>query len=280
MGLVVLVLFGASLHLCGDEAVVRAYPLRSSKVDELVSILKDVLSANAKVTYQPSVGHIIIVGTEQDHKLAADLIAAIGAPSANVRLDVAIRNIGAESSGEASLGGEGEVEISREGTSYKFRMKPSARARSMASDSLSLQTLVIQDGAEGSIFVGQEVPYIDWLYEFGRSAGYIQENFEMRRVGASLVATPRVLPGGLVEVTLTPELTGFVEGRLDRIRYTGVATRVIVADGGSVEIGGFGENSEFYDKFLVGLDRRGAKRKVAISLSVRVQRPTKDIESK
>ena len=95
----------------------------------------------------------------------------------------------------------------------------------------------------------------------------------MRQVGAFLWVQPTVLGDGTtVQVTLTPELSGLVEGgRRQRIRYKRVATTVTIRNGESQSLGEYGENSEFYDLYLAGMNQSDRSSSTRITLTVHIE---------
>lgn len=257
-----------------SDVVVKTYPVYASQPDALVEALKDLLSPKAKVVFFKSGRQIIVTGPASDQELAAALFKDINVPSRNVRMDVIIRQEGATSDSEASLTGSGKVQMTKMGTSYPVNQKPTLKNQSGAESDNALQTLVVQNGAEGRIFVGADVPFADWLIAMGQQWGYAEQNFKFRPVGSSLVVQPQITGGGgLITVTLTPELSCLEEGsgKLERVRYTRVATQVTIADGATIDLGGVGKDKEFYNKFLVGVARGGESRSVQIQLTAHIQ---------
>ncbi len=70
---------------------------------------------------------------------------------------------------------------------------------------------------------------------------------------------------------VTPELSGVVEGRPERIRFAQAATELVVRDGETLQLGGFDQHRDFYDRFLIGSRRGGQAQSLAIELTPRVQ---------
>jgi hypothetical protein len=187
---------------------------------------------------------------------------------------VTIRQEGATSDFEASVTGSGKVQMTKKGTSYQVNLKPTLKNQSGTESDNALQTLVVQSGTEGRIFVGADVPFAEWLVSRGQQWGYAEQSIKWRPVGSSLVVQPQITGGGgLITVTLTPELSCLEEGsgRLERVRYTRVATQVTIADGATIDLGGVGKDQEFYNKFLVGVARGGERRSVQIQLTAHIQ---------
>jgi hypothetical protein len=52
-----------------------------------------------------------------------------------------------------------------------------------------------------------------------------------------------------------------------------VATEVTVSDGVPFTLGGLAEKNEFYSRFLIGLDRSGARKNLDIELTARIIDP-------
>jgi len=122
--------------------------------------------------------------------------------------------------------------------------------------------------------MGHEVPFYQCLVDLGVKWNYIniiEQKFEMKQVGSALLVEPAVIGRGpFISIILIPEISGVVEGRPHRIQYTRVATEVTVKDGETTTIGSFGKNSEFYSKFLVGVDGQGNQRSVQVKLTAQI----------
>jgi type II secretory pathway component GspD/PulD (secretin) len=275
LGFLVGVWFCAQAVFAQNDRVVRAYPVYGSQPDAMVQILKDTLSDKASVAYVRSVGKIIVTAPESDQEVATALLKETNVPAKNVRIDVNIRQEGASSETEASVGGSGKVVVSKAGASYKVRLNPSLQSQSGTESDNANQTVMVQSGNEGRIFVGEEVPFSEWLIEIGREWGYVEQNFKLRPVGSSLVVLPQIAAGGLIVVTLTPELSCLAEGtgKMERIRYTRMATQVTIANGATLDLGGVGKDKDFYNKFLVGMSQGGERRSVQIKLTANIQDP-------
>lgn len=262
-----------------EDRIVRTYPVFSSQSADVVATLKDVLSEKAKVVFHRAGSQIIVTAPQGDQDVAAAILKELSRPAQNVRIDIRILQEGTTSDAGAAVDGDGRVVVRRTDTGYNVRVNPSVRNQSGSESDNATQTLVMQSGSEGRIFVGDDVPFADWLIGVGRQWGYVteaqQQQFRMRSIGSSLVVLPQVAAGGLIAVTLTPELSCLVEGRrqFERVRYTRVATQVTVADGATIELGGVGKNQEFYNKFLVGVSSSGEQRSVRISLTAHIQNP-------
>jgi type II secretory pathway component GspD/PulD (secretin) len=133
--------------------------------------------------------------------------------------------------------------------------------------------LVAMDGHSASLRVGETVPYLAWLTEYGCRHGYIREaHIERREVGSFLAVEPEIIGEGLmIRVRLIPELSGRLEdGTSQTIRFTQVATEVIACDGQPVSIGGFTKDQDFYSKFLIGRSGTGESSTTDITLTPRI----------
>ena len=110
------------------------------------------------------------------------------------------------------------------------------------------QFLLVMDGLEGRLFIGNQVPYTTWYRDYLQREGYLTEVVVFRNVGASLVVRPRVV-GDQIEVTLTPEISYEAQDGRGTIAVTKLSTTVIVPDGQAIEIGGGLQKSEFENNF-------------------------------
>ncbi len=115
--------------------------------------------------------------------------------------------------------------------------------------------LVAMDKHRATLRVGERVPYLAWLTEYGFRHGYIREtHIEWRDVGSFLAVEPDIIGDGpMIRIRLIPTLTGRLkDGQEETIRFTELTTELIARDGQTVSVGGFTENRDFYSKFLVG----------------------------
>jgi type II secretory pathway component GspD/PulD (secretin) len=146
-------------------------------------------------------------------------------------------------------------------------LKPQVSDTSIETSSSTAQQILVSSGRQASIFVGETVPHLEWIMDYGLQAGIFTERMEWQTVGASLVVEPFVVGDGpMIRVRLTPELSGLVNGNPHRKRLTQVSTEVVVREGVPFGLGGLSENKDFYSRFLVGIDRRGNSQSLDIEL--------------
>ena len=114
--------------------------------------------------------------------------------------------------------------------------------------SSQVQTLVVSDGLEGRIFVGEHLPYVQWYYNYVKNEGYWTGNIVFQDVGSSLIVRPRVV-GNRIEITLTPELSYQTGDSRGSIAVRKLSTTVLVSNGQTIEIAALAQQSQFRDYF-------------------------------
>jgi len=57
----------------------------------------------------------------------------------------------------------------------------------------------------------------------------------------------------MIRIRLTPELSGWADGKPYNVRFARVSTEVVVRSGQTFQIGGQTESQDFYEHFLVGM---------------------------
>ena len=250
------------LFLCGaDNAdknhVSRVYPLYILDASDIVKVVKIVLGNNGQVIYDRTKNTLTVITTPKRHKILAPLIEELNVPPKNVRIDVMIRQEGSQDTRSIVATGSGKVVI-----------EPGIRDyRTKTSDNVK-QMILVQSGSEAALRVGYDIPFIKWIIDYGREQGYIESEIEMVKVGASLRVRPRIIGNGpLIAIRITPELSGLVDKQTMRIKYTKLSTELMARDGQSINLGGLGKNSEFYNKFLIGVDKQGNRQRIEITLT-------------
>lgn len=257
------------------NAFYASYELVSADAEEAVAALQQMVGAAGRLVFYRPNSRLLVYGSPDAHQMVRDSLQQLAAPRENVRIEVAFNEQGSGSSAGIGVTGQGQVTIGSGGTHGTWTLTPRLEASSGTSDSLTRQHILMQSGNEASIAVGQEVPFVQELVQWGRQWGYITREIEMRHVGAVLKVRARVIGDGpLVQVTLTPELSALVDNRAERIRYTRVATSVTVQDGATITLGSFGEHTDFYRQFLAGLNRTKQATDTQITLRVAIESPT------
>jgi len=208
------------------------------------------------------------------HGQVKDVLDALNTPALNVRLEVVINDVEKEGGSGLGVRGSGGVEVSGSGVRGRGRFKPFAKRRSAKRRSATREILLVRSGGEGTISVGREVPYRETILEYGRRWGYIRESTVIQRVGASLRVRPMVIgKGPLISIRVIPEVSVITDEGSRTIRYTQAATELTARDGQVFTLGEFGENSEFYRSFLVGVDSSGKERSLRISARPTILEP-------
>lgn len=257
-----------------DGRVMQAYPLYTRDAAALISMVEAVSGTDGRVIYDKPNGRLLVLATADAQVDVADVIRQLNVPPVNVRIEVAVEESKQEQLVAMGVEGGADVVIVEDTVNVDASVRPYAQRRSDRHGRTTRQTLLLQSGGEATLHIGEEVPNADWLVQYGINQGYMMRALELREVGAILRVQARVIgEGPLISLKLTPEITGLADGGKETIQFTRLSTDITVQDGQTVDIGGLTENSEFYSRFLVGMDRNGKRRSLAITVTPRIERP-------
>jgi len=241
----------------------KSYPLRGADPEALGTLVSDMVKPNGRVLVDRAGGRLLVRATaEQHHAVAAALVEA-DAPVPNIRIELTIDDATTVRATKAGLSGSGAVQVGTGGTSYDLKLQPQLSHQKGEQSTATRQQLLLRSGGEAQLFVGEEVPFQEWLVQYGRNWGYLESRTVMERVGASLTVQARVVGDGSgVVIRLVPELTGFVGGRRRRIAMTQAAVEVTGQSGQPLEIGAFGQHADLYNRYLAGIARSRTARQM------------------
>ena len=231
------------------KTVFETYPLGLKDHKGIQETVEKLVGKEGQVIHYKEGNELIVSTTYEKHKVIAALVKNMSAtaarPGPNIRIDVDFIENQRQRHFGAGVKGEGGVKMTRKGGRTHYKFEPSIRGESSRSSMNARQTLVVRNGGTARLRVGEEVPYYEWLMDFGLVNQYIEQAFEMREVGASLVVEPTLIGNGpLIQVRLIPEMSGLVNGQENRIQYKHVATEVTVKSGSSITIGGFAKKTD------------------------------------
>jgi hypothetical protein len=253
----------------------KAYPLNQEKTQDLLKAVTAVLAEYGNVIEGGGGGKILVVATPETHTRVAALLAEIDPPPHNIRIDFSVTGVGSQKSSGASITGTGGVIVKQDGTGYRIKVRPQVKNDlSSSSGSAAGQSVVVADGKQASLVIGHEVPFFDWLKDYGFRQGDFDREEIVRATGSWLRVEPKIIGNGrLISLTLTPEMVVRVKNGTTRLQFVSVSTHVTVADGATVHIGGLARDSEFYQKFLVGYDSAGNPRSTDMTVTATILNP-------
>ncbi|MBU1692943.1 MAG: type II and III secretion system protein [Verrucomicrobia bacterium] len=251
-----------------DQNLFEVYPLGFADGRSAVEMVKAMVGSTGNVSLDEKNRRLLVFTTEEKHNEVANLMRKLNVAPKNVRIDVRFSGTSRRQDTGAGIGASGGM-VREEGiTRTRIRVSPRIENTTITTSSDVTQTLLVASGREGILRVGESVPYVDWLVDYGLQWGYLQQRISYRDVGSSLIVEPTVIGDGpLVRIRLTPELSGLVDGNVYRTRFARVATEVTVQDGQTFQIGGLDKDSEFYSRFLIGFDRSGNRQALDITLT-------------
>ncbi|MEI6809827.1 MAG: hypothetical protein WCN95_13995 [bacterium] len=278
-GLFAIAFVTASSCFADDQIIYRGYTVTTWPRAEQFDVLRQIAGEKGKVIEDRLSGKLMILATTNAHVQVAAFLADADVPVRNVRIGITTKQSGTQTKSGFEVQGSGRIAATAEGIGYKIKVKPVVVDESSGMNSLVRQTIMVSEGCEASITVGQEVPYFDWLWETGQRWGNIPRDMTMREVGAFLTVQPFVVGDGqFIRMKLTPELRGMVGSKSTRIQFTKVSTEVTVRNGASFPIGGLGKDAQFSSKFLVGFSSEGQTESLQITVTPQIVGPDgKDI---
>ena len=259
--------------VCAQETTLKIYPVHYADPVMAAEMIPLMLPSTNGFSIQAADRRLAVRGTPEQHATVETMLRELDKPPRNIQINVQFARSGQTSDREAGIRPEGPV-VFRDGeVRGSFEGRFSSRSSSSRED--VTQMLVAADGRSATLQVGETVPHLVWLTEYGFRRGYIREmQIEWLDVGSFLAVYPEIIGDGpLIRIRLIPELSGRLkDGTEQTIRFIEAATEVTVRDGQTISIGGFSRNSDFYSKFLIGRSGSGESSITDITLTPRILR--------
>lgn len=251
--------------------VLKTYPMGFADPSNAMEVVRTVLAGEGRVFFDASTRRLMVLAPSNRHDMVAAVVKELNVPPRNVRIEVRYRGQGVTTEQEASASGRGAVAIGQGPTRSTIRIQPRVIDSLTTANSSTAQQILVLSGQPASIFVGESVPHLQWIMDYGFRCGLLKQQMEWQQVGATLVVEPFVIGDGpAIRLRLTPELSGRVNGNPYHTRFTTVATEVVVTDGVPFALGGLSENKDFYSRFLTGRSRTGSSQTLDIELTVHI----------
>ena len=269
--LLAVVFCGVALAAGGDASAMRfeIYPLSVAENQAIADMVRELVGDEGSVTVDRAHDRLLVATTDEKHAVIADIVRKTDVPPVNVRIDVEFRGAADGRKREASIRVDGH-------SGSTMKVNPQLEDTTYKATSTTKQMLLVASGRCGSLKVGEEVPYLEWLMDYGLQRGLITQQVVWRQVGASMVVEPTVLgDGSTIRVRLTPELSGLVDGNPYRIQFAGMASEVLARDGETFQIGGIDQYQDFYSHFLVGMSAAGSSETLNIYMTPHLVKTTK-----
>ncbi len=261
------VLFGGLLSVMAEEPALKVYPVRFSDPQEAAAVIFMMSPSTNNLQIEAVENRLVVKGTAEQHRHVEQMLRELDAPPKNIQINVQFGSQGASYDRGAGIQPRGPL-IIRNGRMHGA-IDGRFYDRSSTATENTTQMLVAMDGKSASLRVGERVPEIRWLTEYGYRHGYVREvGIEWRDVGSFLAIEPTIVGAGLIRVRLIPELSGRLEdGTRQTIQFTHLATEVVAADGQTIHIGGFNQDKDFSTRFFIGRGARGKSMSTDITLT-------------
>ena len=284
---------GTNAAAPADIQTLKIYALDPGN-EAVVQVLRGLVGTNGLVTLDRINSRILVITTAARHAQIVENTPALRVPPRNGRIEVRYNQAGRDSHTGLAVETKGRAFLTRDPLNKgRLRVQPALTESVTQTSSTVTQFLMVASGREASLFVGAEVPHLDYILDYGVQCGVLAERIAWQNVGAYLLVQPTILADGRdIEIRLTPSLSGTVEGRPYETRFTALASVLTVRDGATVNLGGLGQSAaragsrldaggagqagaraNFYAKFLVGMDRSGVEQSLNITLTPHIVGP-------
>ena len=250
-----------------EAQVLKTYPLDPNN-EAILATVRTLAGKDGVVTPDRANSRVLVITTAARHSQLRAALPSLTVIPRNVQVTVRFQQAGRQQQRGVSVGGRGtylEPDPLHRGS---LRMRVSAINTTTTSSGDTTQLLTVSSGHAAALFVGTEVPYLDYLMDYLVGQRMLAERIAWERVGAQLVVQPTIIgEGPNINIRLYPQLSGTVAGKPFTKQLIELATEVEVADGRTLQIGGLGRHAEFYNRFLVGVQQDGTTQSLGISLT-------------
>ena len=253
----------------------EVYPVGIADFELVADTAKQMASPEGKIIADAAGRRIIVVDKPEVHEQIQKLIKALQVPQQNVRIRVRFDDQSSSRRERLGVGGtikSGDVTVTTTGDP-KPGIHVDAINQSGHSSSMTQQELLVVNNGSASLDVTTEVPYYEWIFNFGALQGFWTSETKWKPVGARLRVKPTII-GNNIRIKLTPEVSRLIDKETVAVAMEKLSTEVIAGNGQEISLGGLPADAhEFYSKFLVGYDSGGHARSLNIYLTPSIEEP-------
>lgn len=242
------------------------YRLRSLTFEEAKEAAQPFLSPDGKLGYASSRNVLIIHDRPGQIETVKQILQELDTAPANIRVEV---TFDASSTGEAtSVGVErvGVQAVRRDGrTAVDGDFVLGVGAGSTNSSEFTSQFVLAGNNRPAQIWVGRSVADPVWVFEYGAAHGWWRRDWVWRDFGVSLWALPHILPDGQIEIEVFPRISARGDSATV-VTVKELSTRVVVASGEPVALGGLDQERRTVYRRLLGIANVFDGSRLAITL--------------
>lgn len=248
------------------------HALRSLSFEEAREIAEPFLSPEGKLGYASSRGLLIIHDHPANIATVRKLLQEVDTAPVNIRVEVSFAESGEARTGAVGIDTGGVVVVhDGDGTHVQGSAVGVVRQTHVRGQESSSQFVLAGNNRPARIWVGSEVADPVWVFEYGCRRGWWRQDYVWRELGASLWVQPRLLPDGNIELEVYPKVTARGAEPL-AVDVKELATRVVVAEGQAVSLGGLDEAKSAVYRKLLGVGKVFSGRNLAVTLRASVMR--------
>ncbi|MEM1156724.1 MAG: hypothetical protein AAF649_09500 [Verrucomicrobiota bacterium] len=262
----VCLLFLADSMIAEDKLMTEIFQYELSDLKAVQDTLKQVVGPEGKTVFLYDKRKVLV----QDKASRFDMIQAVmqefnpkkvssvAGPMVKVELFFNEDN----TDGQTGVSVEGQVQsgpvtigTGTPGSDHKIRINAIDRRTTTSSNQTAF--LMVQSGMYSRLNVSKEVPRPAYFYSVLSRYGYVQTGvaFERVSVGTMLEVAPTVR-GNWIDLDITPVITSMENNRRRDFKVRELTTRVTLASGSKVQIGGFQGAQEDFNRRFFGVNRR------------------------
>ncbi len=272
---------GTFVYDAEDKEKPETIPLKSIDYENVRKICQPMLSEKGTLSYLSDRNAVLVFDKVKVIKKIRETIEAIDREPVNIRILVEYEGAVNESKQGIAFDWKPDNDMHQvDDPRLKITKAERGKVKIVGPDGLSLGAenrktrqssnnsmfISTMSGHPASIWAEKNIVDPVWLDNYFRQPGVVliqngspyliaesTPPLIMRNVGSSLMALPRLLDSGLINVELYPEVSYLDgNGRRRSIKVESLTTTVTVANGARVQVGGFGEGKSDAARSIFG----------------------------
>lgn len=231
----------------GAAPVTEVFEIHYNSSKDVESAVRILLSPFGKMAVDESSGFIIVSDERENLNEIRALIAKLDRPPKTILVEVDF----IEESQVKSFGVDIRWRVSGEGWTigsipvFTPGLSVDAGAGLSEAKSAKKQFLRLLENRAGKIFVGESVPFTEYLFRYGANHGYLSANTVFKDAGTSFSITAKTVVGDQILVSLEPEVS-YHDRTKNVFQVKNASLTAVVSDPGSIVVGG---NDTDFDSF-------------------------------